>query len=656
MRYASRLYAFVIAGALIAALAPIVVRVSAQRSGNAASGSLSASASLPSFGEPALSPDRSEVAFVSGGDIWTAPLSGGEARLLVSHAATESRPIYSPDGGRLAFISNRTGNGDIYVLTFATGDLQRLTFDDGLDQLDAWSRDGRWIYFSSTSRDIAGMNDIFRVNAQGGTPMQVSADRYVNEFFAAPSPDGAGLAFTARGIASGQWWRNGHSHIDESEIWLMRDINSPASYERLTERGAKEMWPMWGADGQTIFYMSDRSGAENIWARAPGRAARQVTQFRRGRALWPSISADGRTIVFERDFRIWRLDTSNGQASEIPITLRGASAAPAVERLRLNDQIQEIVLSPDGRKIAFVVRGEIFAAAAREGGDAARVTNTPAPESQITWAPDSQRIVYVSDRDGMPHLYLYNFATNTETQLTSSANADHTPQFAPDGRLIAFGRDGRELRVIDPATRQERLLATGALGRPPVSAARPFVWSPDSRWLAYMATGERLFTNASIVAAAGGGAARPVSFLSNVGSNTISWSPDGTFLLLDTGQRTESGQLARVDLIPRTPRFREDQFRDLFREESPRTTPAPDLPRPETRPEAPRETPTPAPTATPEASPSPTPTPSPEATPGSSPAPAASPRPGAAQSARPAPRPVAISWSLHSSRSAFEFQ
>src|SRR5712691_3566467 len=95
------------------------------------------------FTEPAISPDGAEIAFVSGGDIWTAPANGGEARLLVSNPANESRPLYSPDGRRLAFISTRTGNGDIYVLTLDTGDLKRITFDDSNDQLDAWSPDGK---------------------------------------------------------------------------------------------------------------------------------------------------------------------------------------------------------------------------------------------------------------------------------------------------------------------------------------------------------------------------------------------------------------------------------------------------------------------------------------------------------------------------------
>jgi tricorn protease len=541
--------------------------------------------SVPSFAEPALSPDRSEIVFVSGGDVWTVPAAGGEARLLVSNPANESRPLYSPDGRKLAFISNRTGGGDIYVLSFDNGDLKRMTFDDTNDQLDGWSRDGRWIYFSSASRDISGMNDLFRVSVEGGTPMQVSADRYATEFFSAPSPDGKGLALTARGTASGQWWRKGHSHLDECEIWLMRDMSTP-TYEQMTESGGKNMWPMWSADGATIFFVSDRGGAQNIWsmsARGSGSdhaagsqqsrkgaaEARQVTKFKDGRVLWPNISYDGKTMVFERDFAIWKLDTATGQAIAVPITQRGASIGPSVDHLRLTDQIQELALSTDGKKIAFVVRGEVFAASAKDGGEAARVTNSSSNESQITWAPDSRKIAYVSDRDGAPHIYLYEFTSNKETQLTNATAGDAAPVFSPDGKSLAFERDARELRVIDLESKQERLLASGTFERPPLSSLRSHVWSPDNKWIAFVSASGKSFSNVSVVPAAGG-AARQISFLANVGNNTVSWSPDGTFILFDTAQRTEESQIARIDLVPRTPRFREDQFRDLFREESPR--------------------------------------------------------------------------------------
>ena len=104
-------------------------------------------AATPSFATPGISPDGNEIAFVNGGDIWTVPASGGEARLLVAHPGVESRPLYSPDGKELAFNSSRAGSVDVWVMTLASGALRRLTFESGNEQLDAWSGDGRWIFF-----------------------------------------------------------------------------------------------------------------------------------------------------------------------------------------------------------------------------------------------------------------------------------------------------------------------------------------------------------------------------------------------------------------------------------------------------------------------------------------------------------------------------
>ena len=73
---------------------------------------------------------QGERVFVSGGDVWSVAAEGGVARLLVSHAATESRPLYSPDGRSLAFTSTRTGAGDVYVLALATGELKRVSASD----------------------------------------------------------------------------------------------------------------------------------------------------------------------------------------------------------------------------------------------------------------------------------------------------------------------------------------------------------------------------------------------------------------------------------------------------------------------------------------------------------------------------------------------
>ena len=524
------------------------------------------------FAEPSLSPDGAEVAFVSGGDIWTVPAGGGEARLLVSHPDNESRPLYSPDGKYLAFASSRTGNGDIYLLTLETGAIKRLTYDDGAEVLSAWSRDGKMVYFQSTSRDISGMNDIYRVAITGGTPMAVTADRYANEFYGVPSPDGKTLAFSARGISSSQWWRKGRSHLDEAEIWLyhLDAKKAETAYAQVSESGAKELWPMWSQDGKTLYYVSDRNQSQNLWAHPLSGKPTQLTTFTNGRVVWPSISYDGRTIVFERDFGLWKYDMASRQTTPLSVRLRGVAASPAVEHLKQSSQFRELALSPDGKKVAFTVHGEVFAASSKDGGDATRISNSTASESQPVWAPNSRSLVYTSTRDGAVHLYRYDFATRDETRLTNDPLDDSSPLFSPDGKILVFIRNGLELRVLDLATKKERLLKKGFLGRPPFASSGSVIWSPDSKWIAYASYGAKSFRNINVVPAAGGDS-KPISFLANTFGGNLSWSPDGKYILFGTNQRTETAQVARIDLVPRSPKFREDQFRDLFNEEIPKT-------------------------------------------------------------------------------------
>lgn len=563
-----------------------------------------AQSSKPSFATPAISPDGKEIAFASGGDIWTAPADGGEARLLISNPADESRPLYSPDGTKLAFISTRTGGGDIYVLTLTTGALQRITFSDSPSNLDSWSRDGQWIYFTSNATDVPGQGDILRVRATGGTPLEVSRERYLNEFESSPSPDGKQIALVAKGISSSQWWRNGSAHIDETELWL-KPIASPsandAGYHRLLPADAKHAWPMWSADGKTLFYMSDKSGAENIWsADSSTGAEHQVTHFTSGRCLWPTISYDGKTIVFERHFAVWKLDTRSGKADEVAITLRGAPSSEGLTHTTLTHW-RDLAISPDGNKLAVVDEGDVFATGTRSGGEAQRLTRTDSAESNPQWSPDSTKVVYNSERDGGDSLYLYDFNTQSERALTHGLDIDAGQTWSPDGKSIAFIRNRKELHVISADGANDHVIAHGEIERDTIA------WSPDSHWVVYVPTGPDGFTNLFAVPAAGG-EARPLTFLANGQSaSRIAWSPDGKYILFDTAQRSETPQIARVDLVPHVPRFREDEFTELFRKQS--TPGAPDVvpsepgTTPETTPATRPAEQTQAPTQTPETEP-----------------------------------------------------
>src|SRR5437762_329262 len=150
--------------------------------------------------------------------------------------------------------------------------------------------------------------------------------------------------------------------LDDSEVWV-KPVAESGKYKLLLKPDAKHAWPMWSADGKTPFYMSDASGTENIWAvpvAVPG-SAKELTHFKEGRVLWPSIGDGGKTIVFERSFTIWKMDTAMGKAERVPITLRGVPASPGVTHAT-ETNLSTLALSPDGKKIAVIAHGEVFAA------------------------------------------------------------------------------------------------------------------------------------------------------------------------------------------------------------------------------------------------------------------------------------------------------
>ncbi len=532
--------------------------------------------SKPSLSEPALSPDGATVAFISGGAVWTAPAGGGEARILVSDQATDSHPLFSPDGTRLAFTSTKAGQANIYVLTLATGALRRLTFADVSETLNGWSYDGKWIYFSSPVNDIARQNDIFRVSLDGGTPLAVSDERYMNEFFGAPSPDGSQIAMMAKGISSTQWWRNGHAHIDEAELWV-KPVAQAGGYRQLLGPDSKHLWPMWGPDGRSIYYMSDASGSENLWRLSTDAGAKpeQLTRFSDGRVLWPTIGYDGKSIVFERDFAIWKLDLASGQAAQVAINLVGAVPSPGVHHLT-ETKFNALALSPDGKKAALIAHGEVFAIGAKDGGAAQRVTHTPQAERDMVWSPDSRRVAYISENGVGGKLVEYDFSVQSERVIATSATGIAAPSFSPDGKVLAYERDDKEIHTVALGANGEpgkdTVIYTGAISG---FGGEHLSWAPDSRWLAFFVTDHRSFRNV-MVASVDGSAAEPVSFLANgETSEQIVWSADGKYLLFDSTQRAEAPSIIRIDLVPHVPKYREDQFRDLFKTTEEKTSTPP---------------------------------------------------------------------------------
>ncbi len=255
------------------------------------------------------------------------------------------------------------------------------------------------------------------------------------------------------------------------------------------------------------------------------------------------------------------------------ISLRGLPSGPGVEHETVTSW-SGLALSPDGKKIALTGHGEVFAASASGGGETQRLTHTDAQEMDPRWEADSNKVVYRSERGGGSNLYEYDFGTNAERALTQGAALDTSALPSPDGKRVAFIRNRRELHVLTLAGGADKVVATGEINE---YQANSMAWSPDSRWVAYVPTGTAGFTNVWAVPADGSAPTRELTFLANgQNASNLAWSPDGKYILFDTAQRAETAQLARVDLMPHVPVFREDQFRDLFRKQS--TPGAPDTP------------------------------------------------------------------------------
>ena len=467
-------------------------------------------------------------------------------RLLVSHPANESRPLYSPDG-RQARVRLEPHRRRRHLRPHL-----RDRRPDAPD-LRRWGRAARrlvarrrWIYFSSTSRDIAGMNDVFRVSADGGTPMEVTADRYTNEYFSSAAPDGSTAGHHRARDAP-----RASGGATATVISTKRRSGScaTATTRRSTRRSPPAAPRRCGRCGRPTASRSTTS---------PIAAARRTSGSQADRrdrtAPRPADDVQERARALAVDLRRRRGDRLRARLRHLdarhrqrtrprasPITRRGA---PAGHRRRASDAHRRLL-----RAGALAGRQEGGVRRARRGvrrvgqGRRRRGARQPHARERVAASPGRPTAARWSTRriaKAARHLFLYDFATASETRLTSGADGDHSPRFSPDGKSLAFVRGDSELRVLDLASKQERLLARGVFDRPPFAATPPFAWSPDNRWLAYLSTRHRRASPTCTSSPPTARRSRPISFLANAFANTISWSPDGKAVLFDTGQRTEA--------------------------------------------------------------------------------------------------------------------
>lgn len=479
---------------------------------------------------PAVSPDGQTVAFSYQGDIWTVPVSGGRATRLTIHEAYESHPRFSPDGGKIAFVSDRYGNGDLFVMDADGGAVERLTYHSANDVLGDWTPDGRLLF--QTRRTYAQVErewEIYAVSSGGGTP-----DRLLDALGFAPrmSPDGRFIAFVFR--TNGEFRKN-YRGLAAREIWLYDTRGD--SYSRLTNFDGNDFGATW-AGARTLLFISERDGGYNLYRMGlaeTGQAVgqpEQLTDYRDDGVRSFGVSADGSTIVFERQTDLYVMRDGGAPAVlgiDVPADQR---FDPVVRRtFRSADQFS---VSPGGEYIAFVTRGEIFVTQNDDEKDrTVRLTRHPYRDRDVDWLSDTT-LIFASDREGQYDLYLLESADpdhpdlfksleHRVVRLTDTGEDESYLGLAPDMKHIAYTR-GRGTLVVaeleEGRLRNERVLLDGW------SSPGAVAWSPDSRWLAYSLSD--LNFNSEIYIHAADGSQEPVNFTKHPkGDGSPVWSRDG---------------------------------------------------------------------------------------------------------------------------------
>ena len=487
---------------------------------------------------PSISPDGSKIAFAYKGDIFCVDVNGGEARQLTTNPAYDYKPVWSPDGSKIAFASNREGGFDVYVMDARGGEPRRLTTNSAGEIPVTW-RDNNHIVFQSSVMPTAesiifagNFVEEYVVDLDGHRPTLFSTlqmdDISINT-------RGEVLYHDNKGYEDK--WRKHHTSPIARDIWLEKD----GTFKKLTSFAGEDRNPVWAADGESYYYLSEQDGTFNIYInKVAGGSPQQLTRFSGNPVRFLSSSKDGK-LCFGYDGEIYTL-VKGGQPSKVKVNIVADRNDRDLVRQINSYGATEISVSPSGKEVAFVMHGDVYVTSV-EYRTTKRLTDTPEQERDICFAPDGRSVVYASERGGVWQIYVtsikdkdeksFTYATQlTEERLTNSMATSQMPKYSPDGKMVAYFENRGDLRVIDVKSKDILTVLEGKNNYSYSDGDLWFEWSPDSRWLlsSYMGGGGWNSNDIALVDASGKKA--PVN-LSNSGYTDTGgrWVLDGKAIL-----------------------------------------------------------------------------------------------------------------------------
>ena len=456
---------------------------------------------------PAISPDGSAILFCYQGDIYKVPAAGGQAVPLTIGESHEFAPVWSHDGRTIAFASDRHGNFDIFVVPAAGGEARRLTFHSRNDIPSSFSADDRSVLFNQVRKDLASdaqfptpaLPELYSVALQGGEIALVLSHAAIA---ATVSPEGARIIYhDQKGYESD--WRKHHTSAVTRDIWV-HDLQA-RKYTKLTDFAGEDRNPVFAANGDDFYYLSEQGGSFNIRKSSLRNPVESValTHFTKNPVRFLSRSDSGR-LCFGYDGEIYTLD-AGAAPRRVDVRIAQDGRQVLVKPVPVAGGITQMRLSPNGKEIAYVFRGEIFVGSV-EGGVGKRITHTPGQERSVRFSPDGRSLVYAAERDNNWNVYTtsivrpeepYFYAATLlkEEPLVATAAEEFQPEYSPDGKEVAYLEDRVVLKVVNLASRTTRTILPAEHNYSYADGDQDYAWSPDGKWFLVQFGHVRLFTS-----------------------------------------------------------------------------------------------------------------------------------------------------------------
>ncbi len=493
---------------------------------------------------PAISPDGTQVAFTYKGDIWLVPTQGGTAKRFTNHRAYDYAPVWSPDGSKIAFASNRYGNFDIFTADVVGSPAKRITTHSNDERPWSYSPDGMEIYFSSNLQVPAGsrvypqpawQHELYASPVSGGRPRLISEITVEDISFVGANGD---FLYHDRKGGRESEWRKHHTSPICRDLWICRD----GKHSRLTDFAGEDRTPRMAPDGKTVYYLSERDGSFNVYSFPLSEPAKitRVTKHTTHPVRFLTIAGNG-TLCYGYHGDIY-IKEAGTEPRKITIEVSDSDQpAPRPTTQARISRSADADVTADGRQIAFVCRGNIFVTYSNTDDATTRqITQTIELEEAPSFAPDGRTLIYATEREGIWNIYKAypkgkkeDFVTAEEIieePLFKENTLSRTlPQYSPDGTKIAYVEERVRLMVMDVATNKVHCVVDENFSRGGVS----FRWSPDSKWLAFTANPNAHDTEVCLVKASG--TEKPIN-LTQCGypDATPRWVMQGNALLFQT--------------------------------------------------------------------------------------------------------------------------